>query len=187
MQLTNSLPTGSKLSFVVSRNVGSTGDSDGRSDGSGSKKLSSAKVDYTVQYDGPQITEVAITDGATGATWKPGAQLTGKVTGTNLAGGTLAVKSVLNGEVSELPADILGEPKTTQESASKLNFTLQLTKTQIPASSKLTFVVNIKSASGNTIGSNEYQYSVPADVPKAAAVKAAAPPVKKVHKTNPPS
>jgi hypothetical protein len=38
----------------------------------------------------------------------------------------------------------------------------------------LTFVVTTKSTSGNITSSNEYRYSVPADVPKAAAVQGAA-------------
>jgi hypothetical protein len=185
MQLANSLPAGSKLSFVVARNVGSTGETDGSSDGS--KKLSSTKYDYTVQYDGPQITEVAITDGTAGATWKPEAKLTGTVTGTNLAGGTVVVKSVLGGDVLEDVTDYIGTPTTTQDSATKLTFALQLTKTQIPGSSKLTFVVNTKSTSGKTASSNEYQYSVPADAPKAAAAKASSPPAKKTPKKNTPN
>ncbi|RXH54239.1 hypothetical protein [Granulicella sibirica] len=158
VQLLQTLESGAKLSFQVTRTVDPSDEPGGGDSGSANKQLTSSTYDYTLQFEpgAPQLTAVAIDKDTDPASWKPGATLTGEVTGTNLTGATLTATA--------LPPDgksVTLSPTTTTSSPAKLTFSLTLPAQAIPAGSQLTFIANHASATGAKLTSNSSRYSVP--------------------------
>jgi hypothetical protein len=178
LQLSKTLPSGSKLTFQVSHNTGDA------SKGTSSQTTSN-KVTYDVAYPTevpappavPTIANVDFGKSETAATWaKAGTAIPGTVTGSNLTGGTVSVLSitvpgVTNPEVKTYIASD-GDVKTSPTQAADgktLAFTVTLTKA-IPPRSALSFLVTTKDKDGKAQTSNTSSHTVP---------KAAAPPKKK--------
>jgi hypothetical protein len=176
LQLSKTLPSGSKITFQVSR---STGDA---STGTSSQTTSN-KFDYTVTYAGtaspaaaPTVTKVKMDNDDKTDVWQTPGKLNGTATGTGLDGGTIKVSALQIGGKNATVADYIGPlvevPKSS--SATSLDFQLPLLQ-KIADGSTVTFEVT-KTVDGTTQTSNALAYPVKNP---AAAVKKKPAPVKK--------
>ena len=182
MQLLKSLPNGSKLTIMVTRDAPISGtDSESSSPGTG-KQVTSNQYVYTVAFDtsktatttAPHINDIVMDNETKIAVWqntgKDPIVRSGKVTGTDLADGTVKVADFeVGGKTTDYKSYI--ETITTRSStATELDFNLELLKT-VPDGSRLTLTVEKKSGS-NTETSNSFNYPVkkpalkPASKPK---------------------
>lgn len=164
------MPSGTKLTFQVSRTSPNVDSSSAQSPAGTSTTLTSNKYVYTVNYESsssitPTISGISVQTSGTGTGWQTVGKLSGTVKGTNLTGGTVSVSSLeVNGTASAV-ADYLTRiaevPKTS--SATALDFQLTVVKA-LPAGSKISFVVSTAQG-GNSLASQPFTYLVPSTKP----------------------
>jgi len=193
--LAHTLPSGSKLTFQVSRkSSNSTANTSSESSTAGtSTQLTSNKFVYTVAYGSasasPTLTKVTVENDSKTDVWQTPGKLSGTATGADLTDGTVAVSSLEIAGKTATVADYIGAlaevPKTS--TATSLDFQLTLLKA-VPDNSKVTFVVSTKQAD-TVLKSQPVDYTVqkPTASPTKPAVKAAKPgaKVKPTGKTKP--
>lgn len=166
------MPSGTKLTFQVSRTAPTTNADQTTGSATSSTKLVSNKYVYTVAYGsnstGPVISGITIQ--SSGAeVWQTIGKVDGTLHGTNLAGGSISIASIeVNGTTaptSDYIASIAEVPKTSN--ATSLDFQLSLAKA-IPVGTKISFVVLTKQDSTSS-ASQPYAYVVPGSQPTAQA------------------
>ena len=167
MGLCDSLPNGSKLTFTVTRKLPVSGsDSDSSSPGS-SKQTTSNKYVYTVSYDTskasttavtPNISDIVMDNETKADVWQKAATLSGTITGTDLASGTLTVTSLEIGDKTTDSKPYIGTITAKSSTATQIDFELALLK-PIPDGSKITFAVETKAGSA-TQTSKPFDYPV---------------------------
>jgi hypothetical protein len=177
LQLSKTLPSGSKLTFQVSHSAGNS------STGTSSQTTSN-KYDYTVTYAGtaspaaePAVTNVKMDNDDKTDVWQTPGKLNGTATGTDLNGGTIKVSALKIGgkdvTISEYIGTLAEVPKSS--SATSLDFQLPLLK-KIDDGSTVSFEVS-KTTAVATQASKAFDYTVKNP---AASVKKAASSTKKL-------
>jgi hypothetical protein len=158
LQLKQTLPTGTQLTFQVSH---STGDA---SKGASSQTTSNKYV-YTVSYEvAPKVTSVTMDKDTTGDVWGTPGKLPGTAKGADLSDATVKVTALQIGSKAATVSDYIGTVAAVTDGSTATSLDFQLTLLQAVApGSKVTFQVTTKG------GTNSYDYTVPAKVKKAAA------------------
>jgi hypothetical protein len=176
------MPSGTKLTFQVSRKSSDTDSSDTQSTAESSNLLKSNPYVYVVSYastpSSPTIKDVSMDNDNKTDVWQSPGKLTGAATGTNLAGGTISVASL---EITSKPATVsdyitsIGDvPKTSN--ATTVDFQLTLLKA-VPVGSKITFVITTKEGDSTLTSTYGYIVRNPKEEKQAPAPKS------KAHKT----
>jgi hypothetical protein len=131
------IPTGTKLTFVLTKKAG---------DGS---TTTTAPFSYTVAIP-PTITAISVTNDTTAATWNGGSTVNASLTGTNLNQpiAQVSITGVDNTGKAMAPSEFTNVHPSTS-TATGLPVTFTLGNANIPAGSKLSFIVttNTKTAS----------------------------------------
>jgi hypothetical protein len=158
------MPSGTKLTFQVSRSSSDAGSSDGQSTKGDSDQLKSNAYVYVVSYpsiqSNPTIKDLSMDNETKVDVWQTPGKYSGTAIGTNLAAATISVSSL---EIAGKPATIsdyissVADVAKTSD-ATTLDFQVALAKA-VPVGSKISFVVTTKE-SNNTLTST-YGYIVP--------------------------
>ena len=165
-QFKKTIPTGSTLTFQVSKSSSRSGNGAGANT---QETTTSMSLDYSVSYTPSASTDstktkIAITVFDSPSDLLKAGQVKGHLTGTNLTGQTIGIKSItlVNGTAADLKTYIAtGSPANTSPSDdTTLNFILSL-KAGLPPNSKIVLSVTGKSADGATQTIEGNSYSVP--------------------------
>jgi hypothetical protein len=168
LKLIKTLPTGSKLTFQVTRQTTAS------DQGQQTKTLTSNNFDYTVDYEGdPNPSAVHFENEDKPDTWSKAHDVTGTVQGKDLDNvSVIKVSAMKDADGKDLTvSDYIGAitPVTDESTSTTLTFKMTLAKA-VPAGSKMTFTFTRKVGDVDQTSAGQ-AYTVP----KAAAAAAPAP------------